>query len=147
MIWEWLKQAPSLYGVLHTLNGMLLKSDKQTGVADFVSSASPCCITEKKRRSNFFSCVDIFYSWHSNTQKCDRILEKRINRALRFNPALDSDSESTLIRGKYCVHTRKWALVIARFYAQFKFKSFLLDTANTSVMRLPVFFFFFLLNN
>lgn len=56
---------------------------------------------------------------------------------------LTGTSEPTLIRGKHFVPIHKRALIITRFYAQFKFKSFLLDTANTSVMWLLI----FLLNN
>lgn len=75
--------------------------------------------------------VDIYYSWHSHTQNVTVHLEKRIIIKLKCTPWF----ETILISGNF-VHIHKWALVIAWFYAQFKFKSFLLDADNTSVMQL-----------
>lgn len=110
-----------------------------------------CCVTGPLfilRITLFLLSDTLLFMTFKHIRKCDRILEKRINIALKHPPIswLLPASQSILIRGKYFVHTHKWApLIIARFYAQFKFKSFLLDTANTSVTRLlvPSFFFFF----
>lgn len=136
----WLVQASNFHGALHTLNGMLLKSETLRGVADVVWSTSPCWVIRPllwltlRRFLIRFSIRDI------QTRAMWPDPWERNKYCIKIYPIIWLMLQSQRsFGGKYFVHIHKWALLIARFYAQFKFKSFLLDTANTSVTRLLIF--------